>query len=624
MSRRDSAQKITAAVFLAAFFLAFTWRGIFVYFSGDDVSNLYFAWKPPLAEIVQANLFFWSHHYRPFGGAVYRTMFGIFGFHPRPFAILYYAALLFNLWLAYAVFQRLAHSDEVARLATLVFAVHGCLSYLYNNIGVLYDVFCFTFFFSMLLVYLRIRDRGEYPGWREFAILLVLFICCLNSKEVGAALPPILLLYEATFHWPREWRLRTLSRWLTHEARTALILLLLLIPYAVGKLSPQGLASSAAYVPHVSAHAWLESTAQYLAYLVYSPRPLAASEAFLFYGVLSALAVATRSRLLCFGLLFFVITLLPVSFVSVRLGFVLYLPLAGLALYAAALLAGIKNQAATHLPAFVGTLLFLVTAAGLAVVHARHWRTPRESSPVRITARQFRSRLPDVRPGTELLFVKDAFGGSYELLYTLSLLYNEKELEVAQLEGRSAQEAAADLDAKYDHIFTYEGGRYREMDHSNTARSVRLHMLLDEKTGQPAGGEMLVVGREDQDAFYVADVLTGEPHAEAYWTLDAPQLKFALKPSVAYAYRVRFYLPGQTFEKTGPVTIRFYINDRLLDQVRYNLPGQQIFREPVPPKWIPSNGFTVVKMEVANPYIAPADGAKLGFLLQSAGFESAK
>jgi hypothetical protein len=620
MPQRDSAQKIAVAVFLAAFFLAFTWRGIFVSFSGDDVTNLYRSWSRPASELVKANLVFWSPYYRPWGGVVYRSFFAIFGLAPRPLAAAYYAVLLLNLGLAYAVFRRLAGSAEVARLATLIFCVHGCLGYLYYNLGVLYDVFCFTFFFAALLQYLRIRGRGGYPGLWALAGILGLFICSLNSKEMAVAFPAILLVYEALFHRPSSRRPQALGRWFAHEGRTALLSSLLLIPYIPGKLAPEGLTSSPAYVPHVSWNAWLESTEQYLADLVYAAHPFSSQELLISFAVLAAVAWWRRSAVLWFGLLFFVITLLPVSFVSVRLGFVLYLPLAGLVLYIAALLVGIKNQ--FRLPAFAGTLLFLLTAASLALIHARHWKTPHDPSPVEITVKQFYSRLPDVHPGMRIMFVKDAFGGTYEMLYTLSLLYKEKELEIAQLDGRTAPEAATIREAKYDHIFTYENGIYREMDHADTQRSLRLNLLLDERTGKPAGGEMLVVGHPDQDAFFVADVLRGDPRADAYWTGPAPELKFLVSPNsrLSYDFTMRFYLPGQIFEKTGPVTIRFFVNDHLLDRMRYDSPEQHTYLKPVPSEWISRADYTTVRIEVENPYIAPGDGARLGFLLQSAGF----
>ena len=72
--------------------------------------------------------------------------------------------------------------------------------------------------------------------------------------------------------------------------------------------------------------------------------PLSAAASTCFYGVLVAVAVWMKSRRLWFGLLFFVIALLPVSFIPARLGFVLYLPLAGLALYGAVCLVRFKES----------------------------------------------------------------------------------------------------------------------------------------------------------------------------------------------------------------------------------------------------------------------------------------
>jgi len=304
--------------------------------------------------------------------------------------------------------------------------------------------------------------------------------------------------------------------------------------------------------------------------------------------------------------------------VSIRLGFVLYLPLAGLALYAAAILAKMRPQGPRHGFLF----LFLATAACAAVVHARHWERADDpnASPIKATAEQFRNRLPDMHPGIRLLFVKDPFH-NYELFFTLSALYNERELDITQLQDRPEPEVVDALKKHYDHIFTYDNGRYREMDHADAERSVRLNLLLDEKTGKPDGGEMLVVGRPDQDPYFVRDVIKGAPDANDYWTREAPELKFLLKPNIDYIYVLRFYLPGQTFEKTGPVTITYFINDHLLESARYDSPEQHEYRKPVPSEWLHPGEFTVVKMVVSIPYIDPKDGTKYGFLLQSAGFE---
>src|ERR1700736_6653575 len=118
---------ILIGLFIAAFFLAFTWRGMLVYFTGDDVMNLYGYWSRPVADLVKANILFWTPYYRPFGGVIYRTFFAFFGFNPRPLYVFYYASLMLNLYVAYLVLRRLSGSAEIGALATLVWSVHGSL-----------------------------------------------------------------------------------------------------------------------------------------------------------------------------------------------------------------------------------------------------------------------------------------------------------------------------------------------------------------------------------------------------------------------------------------------------------------------------------------------------------------
>src|ERR1700675_2610413 len=138
---------ILAGLFIAAFFVGFTWRALLMYFSGDDVMNLYGYWSRPTADLVRANILFWTPYYRPFGGVIYRTLFALFGFNPRPLYILYYASFLLNLYLAYVVLKRISGSAETSALATLIWSVHANFAYLYYNAGSLYDFSCFLFFF---------------------------------------------------------------------------------------------------------------------------------------------------------------------------------------------------------------------------------------------------------------------------------------------------------------------------------------------------------------------------------------------------------------------------------------------------------------------------------------------
>ena len=118
-----------------------------------------------VSSLVKANIFFWTPYYRPFGGLIYRTLFAIFGFNPYPVYVVYFAAMLLNLWLAYLVFTRIGGSREIGAIATLLWAFHGKFDYLYYNAGSHVRRFLLPVLSPRaLLIYLRARLRGPVPG----------------------------------------------------------------------------------------------------------------------------------------------------------------------------------------------------------------------------------------------------------------------------------------------------------------------------------------------------------------------------------------------------------------------------------------------------------------------------
>ncbi len=622
-------RRILTGLFIAAFFVAFTWRGILVYFTGDDLMNLYIYWSRPVADLVRANILFWTPYYRPFGGVIYRTFFALFGFNPRPLYVLYYATFLLNLYLVYVVLKRISGSAETGALATLILSVHGNFNYLYYNAGALYDVYCFLFFFLALLVYVRVRERGEYLTRWNLVAFIAIFICCLNSKEMGATLPAILVIYELLFHTPHWRRISDFVRWFMREGRGAWVAGVCLIGYIPAKMSPQGLGKTASYVSHFNWTTFLHDTEAYLGYLTYWNQPFTFGAVIIFYGLLAALALALRSRLMWFGLLFFQITLLPVSFISAREGFVLYLPIAGLALYAAVLLVWIEERALNMSLRFfrvsgslAAALLFLSTAAALGAAHLMHWHTPLASkdSPYRITAEGLSLLYPKLPHGASLLFVQSLLDGQfYDLVFMLQLLYRDSDLIITQLNGPAPQRIPLDRLGHYDHIFTYEGNRYVELDNTDTRRSVRLRLVKGVQPGTGIGEKMSVTN-VDAYKYFVDDVIMCQPKSEVCWTLDAPELKFWLSSSRDRVLTVNFKLSGETLKQTGPLVIDYFVNDHFLETARYTEEGDHSYRHGIPPGWLRTDDYTIFKMQVRNPYVAPSDGAKLGVLLVSAGF----
>ena len=621
-------RRILSGSFIAAFFLAFTWRGMLVYFTGDDMMNLYGYWSRPVSDLIKANIFFWTPYYRPFGGLIYRTFFALFGFNPRPLYLFYYAGFLLNLYVAYLVVKRLSGSAETGALATLIWSVHGNLSYLYYNAGSMYEVYCFLFFCLTLLVYIGVRQRGDYlHGW-NLAAFVAGFVCCLNSKEMGATLPVILILYEFLFHTPH-WRgLADFGRWWIGEGRGALVAAICVAGYIPAKTSVQGLASSPAYVNHFTWSTYFQNTGVYLRDLTYRHQPLTPAGIVVFYAILAAVALALRSRLMWFGLLFFQITLLPVSFITTRDAFVLYLPMAGLALYLAVLLLWIKDRLLGLNPRLLrasgsATILLLVaTAAALGLVHLRHWRPAPSSndSPFRITVDQISRMYPALPHGSSLLFVQTLLDSDfYDLIFTLRLLYRDKDLFITQLKGPPAQRIPLDRLGHYDHLFTYEGNRYVELDNTDTLRSVRLRLVKGERLG--AGiGENMNVSSADAYKYFIDEIILCPPKSEVCWTLDSPELKFWLASNRDRVFTARFRLSPDTLQQTGPLMIDYFINGHFLERVRYAEEGEHTYRRAVPSDWLSTGDYTVVKIQVRNPYIAPVDGAKLGVLLISAGF----
>jgi hypothetical protein len=622
---------ILAGGFIACFFLFFTWRGLLVFYTGDDINNLYVYLNTSVSALVKGNIFFWTPYYRPFGGMVYRSLYALYGFNPYPIYVVFFAALLLNLLLAYLVLSRLGGSREIGAIATLLFSFHGKFEYLYYNAGSMYDAFCFLFYFLTLLIYLRARLQGRLLGVWETLGFLACFICSLNSKEMAATLPVMLLLYELIFHPPDFRSLRALWRWTIREARMALLGAFCVLIYLPAKLGPEGLTSSPAYVPHYNWSRYLTDTSLYLADLLYRSGPLSVTPlkplgVGCVFAALIGVALWMRSRPVWFGLLFFVIALLPVSFVEPRLGFVLYLPLAGLALYAAVCLVRIKDQLRALIPSFgavsptsASVGFFVAMAAIMSVVNVKHWqKAPKaRDSPYKLAATEFPRLYPRLPHGAKLLLVRTQLDYNWDLIFLLRILYRDNDLPITLLNGPPEQRIPLEHLGHYDHIFTFEDGHYVELDNTDAVRSVQQTLL---KVAHPseALGEAVTIGRPGAKQYLVKGVQVGPSDQNGYWTLDQPELRFRLSSTGHHWFMERFWLPRENLMQTGPLRVDYYVNGHLLDHAVFAHDGEVLYQHDVPEAWLKTNGFTTVRMVVRNPYIARGDGAKLGVLLTAA------
>ncbi len=83
-----------------------------------------------------------------------------------------------------------------------------------------------------------------------------------------------------------------------------------------------------------------------------------------------------------------------------------------------------------------------------------------------------------------------------------------------------------------------------------------------------------------------------------------------------------FSIAGDTLKTTGPVTVSFFVNDKLLAKEKYSKAGSYHFDQPVPAGFLVADKPTSFALEPKPIWVAPADHKHLGLILVRAGFVS--
>lgn len=137
-----------------------------------------------------------------------------------------------------------------------------------------------------------------------------------------------------------------------------------------------------------------------------------------------------------------------------------------------------------------------------------------------------------------------------------------------------------------------------------------------------AVGPFLNMNDPNSEAHFVRDISPGLEGTGWRWTFARPELRFWLDSTRRQKFVIDFGLPPATFQQTGPVTLSFFINGKLLAAVRYSRSGDYHFEKAVPAAWLTTEAETLVAILADKPYIAPADGVRLSFTLFRTGFIS--
>jgi hypothetical protein len=605
----------TEALGLGLLFVIFTWfawRGMTMFFSGDDMMNMYRSWDINGWRLARAQFIVWDPVYRPVGAAIYRLFYDAVGFHPQPLYIFCWLLLALNVFAGYFFFREMTETIAEALTALSLVLVHGSFTDLYYSAGTIYDRLCFLFTTAGVIVYFRFRRQ---PSWPSFGLISLCAILAMGSKESGVALLPIVFCCECIFFIPDEWRRRAVASWFRQTAPLFGTLAALSLIFVLGRVNrtPELIATSS-YNPRVSLTVWTNHVAEYLSMLAYGHVRFTVTTACILLVVMIAAAMVIRSRAMMFGWIFFVISITPVALITSRPGYVLYLPELGLGLFFAGAIAWVTEPIARKFPQ-TGVITFLLVTAGMTWLHLSNWPPPwnPRTSPEKRLTEQFRRDYPTLPPNSRLLFVSDDFPlDAYDLLFNLRLLYRDKSIIVYRSQASPEQRPDPARPPAYDHIFAAENGRYVELDLRNAAESIRLNILRDYSVARE-----MDMSRADHSAYVVSGLKDVESDQPARWTDPRARFKFKLHEAPTI-FTAKFWVPEVVALPSGR-NLSILLNDRELGAVSLDKPGMNEVRYSVPPNIVRENEYTFVEMNVTNPYV-DADHVEYGVVLLRAGF----
>ncbi len=122
----------------------------------------------------------------------------------------------------------------------------------------------------------------------------------------------------------------------------------------------------------------------------------------------------------------------------------------------------------------------------------------------------------------------------------------------------------------------------------------------------------------DWSAHLVQDIQPGDP-APWKWTGRKPTVKVVVRTNQGLRYSIDFSIAEATLKDTGPVTLTFLVNGHALDSILYKTAGDYHYEKAVPAEWVEPMKDTLLAVEIDKVWVAPADGAKLGFILTRIG-----
>ncbi len=458
---------------LTAYFLWFARTAWQVHFSGDDLMNIHYYWRLPPLQQVFGPLILWLPLYRPMAAWFLLPVLAGFGMNSAAFHAVLFAVLLANAFLLYRLGLLLQCGERAAVLIALIACYHVGLNNLYYNVGFIYDALCGLFFVAALLYYVRIRQRGQLPGWKQTTVFLGLSLAALDSKEMAVTLPAVLLFYEWFYHAPGPlWRPRNLARWLCGPGRCVLAGAVLNLVFLCGRIvGTGGLMHNSGYEPKLSMERIWDFQLRSFGELFEKWQYFGRTEVVVLWMAMFYLAWRRPRPVLRFACLSFLVTPLPIEVLIGRGQGCYYIPMIAWAIFVSVVFVDAADCFAGVLAGEPGfrRLKRAWLSAALVAAGAIYWAhrnadlkrsfvdhyTVDFAPQIRDTIQQSKAFHLHVRPHSTMIFLDDPFG-TWDMYFIADLEARERTLTVRLI--RRTPMSPEEI-AKADYLFDYRDGR---------------------------------------------------------------------------------------------------------------------------------------------------------------------
>ena len=303
-------------------------------------------------------------YYRPIINLSYSIDYWIWGLTPFGFHLTNVLAHTLTGIILYLILLKMLEHEYAAFFASLLFLAHPIHTEAVAWVSGRADMFFTLFYLLSLLFYIRTSASGQKTSSARKSYLLSgsFFLLALQSKEMAITFPLVIILYDVCF------RVRDKSFSLYHNIRSYIFYFGILAGYLIFRLSILGGVGSGQTIPGNSIIISIYTTSrifvEYIWKLIF-PVNLAVSDVdrlaytimhttvigsliLLLLLIIAAILFYRSQPVLTFGILWFFITLIPVSNIVPALHLkaerFLYLPSIGFCIIIASILWGLNNM----------------------------------------------------------------------------------------------------------------------------------------------------------------------------------------------------------------------------------------------------------------------------------------